>query len=89
MLTITLSAHVLKSATKAVSWRVRGVIASVICALVALGALASSAADTGFGEPLADATAVRIAELTANPDSYVGRHVKVVELVDDVCPMER
>ena len=91
MLTITLSAHVLKSAAKAVSRRARGVVAFAKCVirgLAALGALASSAAGTGFGEPLSDATAVRIAELTANPDRYVGRHVKVVGLVADVCPMK-
>ena len=88
MLTITICAPVLKSAGKALSGRARGVIAFVICALAARGALASSATDTGFGEPLSDATAVRIAELTANPDAYVGRHVKVVGLVDDVCPMK-
>lgn len=57
-------------------------------AITVLGALTSTAADTGFGEPLSDATVVRIAELTANPETYVGQNVKVVGLVDDVCPMK-
>lgn len=57
------------------------------CAVAGLGALVSSA-DTGFGEPLSDATVVCIAELTANPESFVGKNVKVVGLVDDVCPMK-
>ena len=60
----------------------------VVCAVAALGAIPSSAADTGFGGPLSSATAVRIAELTANPDAYGGQTVKVVGLVDDVCPMK-
>ncbi len=87
MLTITIFAHVLKGAARAGGRGARGLVA-VVCALAALGALASPPSDTGFGEPLSDATAVRIAELTANPDSYVGQHVKVVGLVDDVCPMK-
>ena len=57
-------------------------------AITVLGALTSTAADTGFGEPLSDATAVRIAELTRNPEAYIGQNVKVVGLVDDVCPMK-
>lgn len=60
----------------------------VACAVAALGPMASAAADTGFGEPLSDATAVSISELSANPDAYVGQAVKVVGLVDDVCPMK-
>ena len=75
MLTITISAH-------------RSAVAVVACVVATLGSLTSLASDTGFGEPLSDAKAVRIAELTANPDSYVGRHIKVVGLVDDVCPMK-
>lgn len=57
-------------------------------AITVLGALTSTAADTGFGQPLSDATPVRIAELAANPEAYVGQDVKVVGLVDDVCPMK-
>ncbi|MCY4014010.1 MAG: DUF4920 domain-containing protein [Gammaproteobacteria bacterium] len=60
----------------------------VACAMAALGAMASSAADTGFGEPLSDATAVSLSELSANPNAYVGQTVKVVGLVEDVCPMK-
>ena len=66
----------------------RTLLVVAACVVAALGTPMSFASDTGFGEPLSDAVAVRIAELTANPDSYVGRHVKVVGLVDDVCPMK-
>lgn len=58
------------------------------CCLLALGAAAGAAANSVFGEPLSDATPVRIAELTADPESYVGQQVKVVGLVGDICPMK-
>ena len=31
--------------------------------------------------------AVRISQLANNPEAYVGKHVKLIGLVDDVCPV--
>ena len=60
----------------------------IASALLALGVSMAASADAVFGEPLSDAAPVRIAELTADPEAYVGRNVKVVGLVDDICPMK-
>lgn len=51
-------------------------------------ALASSAEVRTYGKGVSDnAQAIRISELNANPSSFVDRRVKVVGLVDDICPM--
>lgn len=46
----------------------------------------SVAADVLYGEPLSDAKPIRIAELTANPEAFVDKNVKVVGLAEDICP---
>jgi len=46
-----------------------------------------SASDV-YGEPLSEAAILRISDLLATPEKYVGETVKVTGLVDDVCPME-
>ena len=43
---------------------------------------------TPFGDPLSDAVPVRIGELLNDPEAYVDKSVKIVGLVDDVCPMK-
>lgn len=45
-------------------------------------------ADTPYGADLTEASSVRISELTANPEPYVDKWVKIEGLVDDVCPMK-
>lgn len=41
-----------------------------------------------FGDPLSDKVPVRIGELTRTPERFVDKRVKVIGLVDDVCPMK-
>ena len=41
-----------------------------------------------YGHDISNATSIRIADLTANPDQYVDQLVKIEGLVDDVCPMK-
>ncbi|NKC01332.1 MAG: DUF4920 domain-containing protein [Pseudomonadales bacterium] len=60
-------------------------IALVACLLTISGP--GFAADQ-YGKGLSDAVAVRVGELTLNPDAYVDQPVKVVGLVNDVCPMK-
>ncbi len=50
--------------------------------------LALCAGAEDFGEPLELAESIRIADLLAAPDDYVGQLVRVEGLVDDVCPMK-
>ena len=50
--------------------------------------VASVAADERYGEALTDVNAIRINELVNNPEPYVDQRVKIVGLVDDVCPMK-
>jgi|TARA_B100001123_G_C15079309_1_gene934966 hypothetical protein len=51
-------------------------------------ALTSSAEVKTYGNGVSDqAQPIRISELNANPGSYVDRRVKVIGLVDDICPM--
>ena len=55
---------------------------------VATGLAIPATAETTYGEPLSDLEPVRIGELTGNPESFVDRRIKVVGLVDDICPMK-
>ena len=58
-----------------------------LAALVLLALAASPAlAATKYGKPLSDAAAVKLSELMAKPDAYVGKVVKVEGLVTEVCP---
>jgi hypothetical protein len=43
---------------------------------------------TPYGDPLSNAIPVRIGELLNDPGAYVDKSVKIVGLVDDVCPMK-
>lgn len=56
--------------------------ALVLVALAAAPALAA----TKYGKPLTDATPVKVSELMAKPDAYVGKVVKIEGLVTEVCP---
>jgi len=60
----------------------KSLAALVLVALAASPALAA----TKYGKPLSDAAAVKLSELMAKPDAYVGKVVKVEGLVTDVCP---
>lgn len=56
--------------------------------VISVLALTSSAAVKTYGNGVSDhAQPIRISELNANPNSYVDQRVKVVGLVDDICPM--
>jgi len=60
---------------------------TILAAMLFSGAV--FAADRAqFGAALSDAVPVRIAELLGQPEKYVGKSIKVVGLVDDVCPMK-
>lgn len=67
---------------------VRRTPALAMLSISTLGLTLPAAADTNYGEPLSDLEPVRIAELAASPERYVDRRIKVVGLVDDVCPMK-
>lgn len=56
--------------------------ALVVTALAAAPALAA----TKYGKPLTAATPVKVSELMATPDAYVGKVVKVEGLITEVCP---
>lgn len=56
--------------------------ALVVTALAAVPALAA----TKYGKPLTSATPVKVSELMATPDAYVGKVVKVEGLITEVCP---
>ena len=56
--------------------------AAVLAALAAAPALAA----TKYGKPLSSATPVKVSELMAKPDAYVGKLVKIEGLVTEVCP---
>lgn len=56
--------------------------------VMATGFALPAAAETTYGEPLSDLEPVRIGELTGNPESFVDRRIKVVGLVNDICPMK-
>jgi hypothetical protein len=57
-------------------------------AVLALSALAAApaVAATKYGKGVSEATPVKLSELMAKPDAYVGKVVKVEGLVTDVCP---
>ena len=56
--------------------------------VISVLALTSSAEVKTYGNGVSDhAQPIRISELNANPNSYVDQRVKVVGLVDDICPM--
>jgi cytochrome c-type biogenesis protein CcmE len=60
-----------------------------LTALLAAAALASPAfpaEGTRYGAGLTGTEVVKISELRANPDRYVGKTVRVEGLVTDVCP---
>lgn len=63
------------------------VVFALLCAFAA-GSI--SASEKQYGEPLSadGVTAVRIGELMAEPESYLGKRIRVEGLVDDVCPMK-
>ena len=60
--------------------------ATVLCAL--LPATVSAAPAELYGEPLRESKEIRIADLLGDPESFVDQRVRVVGLVDDVCPMK-
>lgn len=54
--------------------------------VLALLAAAPALAETKYGKPLSNAAPVKVSELMAKPDAYVGKLVKVEGLVTEVCP---
>lgn len=57
-----------------------------LAAVVAVAAIPAFAA-TKHGKGVSDAATVKISELMAAPDQYVGKVVKVEGLITEVCPM--
>jgi len=60
----------------------RATLAVLVLILVALALPAAAAT---FGKPLSDAKTVKVSELLAKPDDYVGKTVKVEGIITDVC----
>ena len=60
---------------------------AIVAAMLASN-LAYAADRTQFGAALSDAVPVRIGELLSQPEDYVDKSIKVVGLVQDVCPMK-
>jgi len=56
-----------------------------VLALVAIAAAPAFAA-TKYGKGVSEATPVKLSELMAKPDAYVGKVVKVEGLITEVCP---
>lgn len=54
--------------------------------VLALLAAAPALAATRYGKPLTTATPVKVSELMAKPEAYVGKVVKIEGLVTEVCP---
>lgn len=54
--------------------------------VLALLAAAPALAATKYGKPLTTATPVKVSELMARPEAYVGKVVKIEGLVTEVCP---
>ncbi len=61
--------------------------ATLFLLVLALLVTASPAFAATYGEPLSDAKVVKISELIANSDDYVGKTVKVEGIITDVCEM--
>jgi cytochrome c-type biogenesis protein CcmE len=59
---------------------------TLAAALLATLAAAPALAATKYGKGVSDAAPVRLSELMAKPDAYVGKVVKVEGLVTEVCP---
>ncbi len=60
--------------------------AVLLSLLVVLPLHAAKADGKVYGAALGDSKAVRISDIAGNPDAYVDQRVRVVGLVDDVCP---
>ena len=60
---------------------------SIVATLaVVASCTAASAEETSYGKGLRDAQEVKVSELAAHPDQYVGKTVRVEGVVVDVCP---
>jgi len=60
------------------------------CALALAVTMPAVAQEDGkiYGKGLTDATEVKLVELVAHPDKYVGKTVRVAGTITDVCPMK-
>jgi hypothetical protein len=82
------------------TWRARAPRAlrlAPLCAALLLGGAGLSLAggggtaaegDTLLGEPLRETEELRVAALLKEPEQYVGQRIRIVGLVEDVCPMK-
>lgn len=59
---------------------------SLILTLLVLTGLSMAGSGTVYGERPAKGKAIKLADLLADPESYVGKTVKVEGRIDDVCP---
>lgn len=68
--------------------RIRRAALAAFCGALVLPALTVASEIERYGEPLREAKEIRIAELLEDPEQFVDQRVRVVGLVDDVCPMK-
>jgi hypothetical protein len=61
--------------------------ATLTVLIVALVILTLPALAATYGKPLSDEKVVKVSDLLANPDDYVGKTVKVEGIITDVCEM--
>ena len=64
----------------------RSVAAAIALALVFT--LPAAAEEKTYGKGVGTAQEVKMSELVAHPDKYVGKKVRVEGTIDDVCPMK-
>ncbi len=60
----------------------------LVVAVLATIAAPLAAETDQYGEPVSDATTIRISDLLADPERYIDQKVKVEGLVEDICPMK-
>src|SRR5262245_10299837 len=56
--------------------------------VIGLLVMASGAAAATYGKALSNGATLKVGELLANPDGYVGKTVKVEGTITDVCEMK-
>lgn len=66
----------------------RGAWTLALTLVVALAVPSAGLSAERYGDELSPATALRVAELLDEPEKYLDQRVKVVGLVQDVCPMK-
>ncbi len=68
----------------------RSFFCAMLCATLAVIVFATpgAASEETYGKGVSAAVAVKLADLLAHPDQFVGKSLKVEGIVTDVCPMK-